>query len=149
MSLRIDQQPTLEINLNMKDNRNYNIYVGMIILLILSSCKKTISVQLEWGTIETPKTVEAGLPIISNVQLMYSTTSYPVDFQGFRTVEKSKNHFLIAAPATIITHGEASVNAMEWIMDTTYVLPTASSGQYILDFVFKGNVWQSDTVNVR
>ncbi|MEX6690401.1 hypothetical protein QTN47_23015 [Danxiaibacter flavus] len=133
----------------MKDYQNYNIYIGAIILLVLFSCKKTISVQLEWGTIETPKNVEAGLPITSKVQLMYSTTSYPINFQGFRTVEKSKNHFLIAAPATIITHGAGSVNAMEWIMDTTYVLLTTSSGQYILDFVFKGNVMQSDTVDVR
>lgn len=133
----------------MKDNRNYNIYVGAIILLVLVGCKKKISVQLGWGTIETPKQVEAGLPIISNVQLTYSTTSYPINFQGFRTVEKSRNHFLVAAPATIITHGAGSVNTMEWIMDTTYTLPTTTSGQYILDFVFRGKAMHSDTIDVR
>ena len=131
------------------------LFIGIVFFLISSSCKKP-DVQPKSKTDYipiissiSPITVKLGNPIISKVKCGFYEHSANITFLNFDVKEIRPKQFEIRAKAFYdnILYG-ISIPVVS-TFDTTMVLQTSSSGQFILKFYSFNQLVQADTVTVN
>ena len=96
-----------------------------------------------------PKELQLGQQIDCKVRLQFYTTSYDLDFVGFRKVDVATNHFKVTAPTVLTLNNQPTINTSYWWLDTTYTFRPENRGQYVIDFSDNNQTYYSDTLIVR
>ena len=128
--------------------------VGLFMVPFCSCNKKDGLVETFHGNLpivstNTPATVAAGQDIICKVRCELSSISGSVIFEGFDVTTPTNRQFNVRAKAFYQNWNTQISMPVMMVLDTSLIITTAITGQYVVNFYNAAQLVKSDTVQVN